>query len=273
MVQSLKVELVDPNPFQQRKDFDPADIRELADSIKRQGLLQPITVRPNPKQDGRFEIIGGERRLRATKHLKRGEIQAIVRTDINDEQMEELALIENVQRKDLSLIEEANGYQRLMERCNGDIDQVVLKVGKGKQTVQERLELLDLQPEVQGMVDTRQLSLEQAKVLLTVNDREQQITLAKNAARMKLDANKLKGLVQTKAKNSSGSDKDGASKVRFDTVNRQLIQLADSLERLDLSTCTAEQLKTLQAQLTALTEQAKEDILPKVTERLRGAAA
>lgn len=274
-VVQIQLELIDPNPFQQRKEFDAGDIKELAASIASGGLLQPVSVRPHPTEPGRFQLISGERRHRAHRHLKRKTISAIVREDIDDAMLEELALIENVQRKDLLPIEEANGYQRLLERHGGDLNIVVKKVGKSRGTVEDRIALLGLDSRVQAFVDLGSISLEQAKVLLDVEP-EQQYILAKAAISARMDVNRLKGIVQGKKKEKNkagggGGGGDGPKQVTFAVANKNFITMSDVLERLDLSTCKHEDLETLKNQLGMLVEQIKEDVLPKIDSRIAAA--
>ncbi len=276
----IPVTAIDPNPFQQRKTFDDKYIGELADSIKAGGgLINPISVRPHPGMPNRYQLIAGECRWRAHRRLGWMEIQAIVRVDMPDDRMEELALIENTKRADLLPMEEANGYQRLLEANNNDVEVVARKTGTGSQTIQKRVALLALHSDVQIMVDQRKISLEMAEVLLSVEDPEQQKQLAAVAVQARFDLNRLKGIVANANPKGNGAHQPAAGKnpngpkpVKFKVVNAHLIELMDDLERLDMSKLSAEDAHTLETQLKAVADHITEEVLPRVRERRERAA-
>lgn len=151
-----------PCPFQPRKDFPEAALRELADSIREQGIVQPLIVRPRP--DG-FELIAGERRWRAAQLAGLAEVPVLVR-EADDTAVLELALIENLQRENLNPVEEAQGYQQLMEQFGMRQEDIATKVGRSRVAVANALRLLKLQPDVQGYLRNGQLSVGHAKVIL-----------------------------------------------------------------------------------------------------------
>jgi ParB family chromosome partitioning protein len=168
-----------PNPYQPRKTFRPEELAELEASLKANGLLQPVTVRPAPNGQG-YELVAGERRFRAATRLGWTEIPALIK-DLDDKTLLTLALVENLQRADLNPMEEAEGYQQLMEDFGLTQAEVAEAVGKDRSTVANLLRLLTLPGGVQTLVRNTTLSLGHAKALLTVRDERQLIALAKRA--------------------------------------------------------------------------------------------
>lgn len=152
------------NPYQPRKSFDQKSIDELAQSIKENGLLQPITVR---KSIGGYELIAGERRLRALKQLGLNEVPAIVR-DFNDQQIMEFALLENIQREDINVIEEANAYEKMMQSLGYTQEQLAERVGKSREHIANTLRLLKLPKDVQALVENKKLSMGHVRPLITL---------------------------------------------------------------------------------------------------------
>lgn len=165
---------IEPNPYQPRLSFDPEALEELAESIRTLGLIQPITVRK--VSEGRYQIISGERRFRASKLAGMDLIPAYIRT-ADDQGMMEMAIVENVQRADLDPIETALGYQRLIDECNLTQEQMALRVGKKRASVTNFLRLLKLPAKVQHDLKTGLISVGHAKVLLSIDDPEMQSDL------------------------------------------------------------------------------------------------
>ena len=161
---ALPIAHIAPNPFQPRKEFHPQELAELESSLRSQGLLQPITVRPSPNHTG-YELIAGERRLRAATRLGWKEIPAIVR-ETNDRTMLTLAMVENLQRADLDPIEEADGYQRLIDDFDATQQEVADVVGKERSTVANALRLLALPASVKRMLQERKITVGHARALL-----------------------------------------------------------------------------------------------------------
>lgn len=162
------------NEYQPRIKFDEDKIKELAASIEETGLIQPIIVR---KLGTKYEIIAGERRFRALKYLKRSEVPCIVR-DARENELLELALIENIQRENLNPIEEAMAYDSLIKRFDYTQEQLAKRVGKDRSTITNMLRLLKLPQEVKELIKNDQLSVGHAKVLLSLKTPEKQIKLA-----------------------------------------------------------------------------------------------
>jgi ParB family transcriptional regulator, chromosome partitioning protein len=178
-LRELAVSAIGPNPYQPRRDFDETQLKELADSIEASGLLQPIVVRPRP--DGRYELIAGERRWRAIQRLGWQKVPAVVK-DVDDRALLTLALIENLQRDDLSAIDAALGYQRLMQEFSMPQQEVARLVGKDRSTVSNTLRLLKLPDEVQQLLRQRKLSEGHARALLALTDAAEMARLGRDCA-------------------------------------------------------------------------------------------
>ena len=163
----IPVDLIEPNPFQPRKSFDQDALEELAESIRTFGLIQPVTVRK--KENGKYQIISGERRFRACRMAGLDMIPAYIR-DANDQGMLEMAIVENIQRENLDPIEVAMSYQRLIEECSLTQEQMAERVGKKRASVTNYLRLLKLPAKVQHDLKVGILSVGHAKVLLGVED-------------------------------------------------------------------------------------------------------
>lgn len=174
-VTTVRISAVTPNHFQPRRVFNEAELGELESSLRTSGLLQPITVRP--KSGGGWELVAGERRLRAATRLGWTEIPALIR-DFDDRAMLTLALVENLQRADLNALEEAEGYQRLLDEFELTQQQVADAVGKDRSTVTNLLRVLTLPAAVRRMLEQGQISTGHARALLAVKDAKRQLSLA-----------------------------------------------------------------------------------------------
>lgn len=177
-LKDLAVSSIHPNPFQPRRTFDPAALQELADSIEASGLLQPVIVRQHGSV---YELISGERRWRAVQKLGWARVQAVVRA-ADDRALLTLALIENLQRDDLSPIDEAIGYRRLMEEFQVPQTEVARLMGRNRSTVSNTLRLLQLPESVQQMVSAGALSEGHARTLLAVTNPKEQERIARAVA-------------------------------------------------------------------------------------------
>ncbi len=167
---SLRLSDIEPDKEQPRKTFEDQALIELSDSIRQHGVLQPLVVRPNPL--GGYRIIAGERRWRAARMAGLTEVPAVIK-DVTDAEAMEIALIENLQREDLDPIEEAFGYQQLIENCGYTQEQAADRLGKSRTGVTNSLRLLKLEPAVRELVHTGTLSTGHAKVLLSLSGEEQ----------------------------------------------------------------------------------------------------
>jgi ParB family transcriptional regulator, chromosome partitioning protein len=174
-LQRLRIQDIQPNRFQPRKTFTPVELAELESSLKASGLLQPITVRA--RSGGGYELVAGERRLRAATNLGWAEIPALIR-DFDDQAMLTLALVENLQRANLNPLEEAEGYQRLIDEFGLTQQQVADAVGKDRTTITNLLRVLTLPPAVLRMVEQGQITTGHARALLVVKDTRRQVELA-----------------------------------------------------------------------------------------------
>lgn len=177
-LQRVPIGLIRPNPYQPRKEFRPEELGELQASLQANGLLQPIVVRPAGTNS--YELIAGERRLRAATQLGWPDIPVVVR-DIDDRTLLTLALVENLQRSDLNAVEEAEGYQRLIDDFGLTQQRVAELVGKDRSTIANTIRVLQLPESVQRMVRDGQLSLGHARALLTLED-DRAITAAAREA-------------------------------------------------------------------------------------------
>ncbi len=175
-ISKLKLSLIDPKSDQPRKNFDKDALRELANSIEENGLLQPILVREYG--EGRYQIIAGERRFRASKLAGLSEIPAII-MDKDDKKVAEIALIENIQREDLNPIEEAVAYKSLIDLYGLTQEEVSLKVGKSRSAIANAMRLIDLPKDVLKLVVSGELSAGHARTLLGLKKREDMLPLAK----------------------------------------------------------------------------------------------
>ncbi len=188
---TARVDEIRLSPFQPRRIIKDAQIEELADSIRERGLIQPLVVR---RVDGNFELIAGERRLRAVKMLGRDTVKVVL-MDATDQEVAELTLIENLQREDLSPLEEAEQYHLLQTRFKLKQEEIARHVGKSRALVANMVRLLDLTPEVRTMLNSGQLSVGHAKVLLQLKNAQTQVQTATRVVRAGLTVRRTERLV------------------------------------------------------------------------------
>ena len=170
----VDIDLVEPNPYQPRLEFDDEALMDLAQSIRENGLIQPITVR---EMDGRYQIIAGERRFRALK-LNGADVPVLI-MDANEVQMAEMALVENIQRENLSAIEEAKSYVEIMKYSGLNQSQLALRVGKSQSSIANKIRLLNLDEDVQEAVSTKKISERHARALIGLDEEKQHDALEK----------------------------------------------------------------------------------------------
>ena len=168
-IHEVSISSIQTNPFQPRNNFNEEEIKGLAESIKNQGLLQPIILR---QKGDCFEIISGERRYRAFQYLKRDSVPSIIKQNISDREMLELALIENIQREELNEIEKAIAYQKLLLEYGYTHEQLSEHVGKSRASISNSLRLLNLPEEIQIMVRNNQISMGHARALLSLKGKD-----------------------------------------------------------------------------------------------------
>jgi len=184
---------IKPNPFQPREDFDQQSIEELAQSIKEKGVIQPLLVR---RRGDNYELVAGERRLRAANSLGLKEIPIIVR-DVTDQDSLELALIENIQREGLNPIEEAHAYQHLLDKFNVTQEKISEVLGKARVTITNTLRLLKLPHEIQDEMKKGRISFAHGRALLEVEDANRQRSLAQDIISKGLSVRELESLIKS----------------------------------------------------------------------------
>ena len=176
-IASLPIHQIDSNPFQPREDFNEEALNELANSIREQGIIQPITVRKMGYD--KYQLISGERRLKASKIAGLAEIPCYIRI-ANDQQMLEMALVENIQRENLNALEVAISYQRLIDECDLTQEELSKSVGKNRSTITNYIRLLKLPAEVQVAVRDNKISMGHARALINIDDELTQTTILRN---------------------------------------------------------------------------------------------
>lgn len=194
IVLEIPVEDIRPNPHQPRSEFKEEALEQLATSIKKHGLIQPITVRHIGEK--RFELISGERRLRATKLAGLEKISAYIR-EADDEQIIAFALIENIQREELNPLEISMGYQRLIDECNYTQSEVAERVGKNRSTVTNMLRLLQLPPFIQAALRDETITTGHARTLINVKSEKDQQKILKNIQKNNLSVRQTEDLVKS----------------------------------------------------------------------------
>ncbi len=218
MICEIPVEEIEANPFQPRTYFDQAALEELAESIKVQGIIQPITVRRLHKNQ--YQLISGERRLQASKLAELTAIPAYVRM-ANDQQMLEMALIENIQRENLNAIEIALSYQRLISECDLKHEELGDRVGKNRSTVNNYLRLLKLPPDIQIAIRDSRITMGHARALITVENIDVQLEIFKKILQEDLSVRKVEELVRQYA---SGNTKKEKKSVHHDGLVEEMHQ-------------------------------------------------
>jgi ParB family chromosome partitioning protein len=193
LMDEISLELIETNPFQPREFFSPEALQELAESIRVQGIIQPITVRKVSAK--KYQLISGERRFQASKIAGLKTIPAYVRT-ANDQQMIEMALIENIQRENLNAIEIALSYKRLMEECDLKQEDLGARVGKNRSTVTNYMRLLKLPPHIQVAIRDNKLSMGHARCLISLEDSTLQNTLFQKALAEEWSVRRLEDAVR-----------------------------------------------------------------------------
>ena len=225
---SLPIEMILANPTQPRTVFDPAKIEELAQSIRANGIIQPLIVR---KLGDKYELIAGERRLRAAREASLTSVPVVVQ-DLADDRILEVALIENIQREDLNAMELALAYDRLNRELGLSHEEIGRRTGKDRSSIANTIRLLKLPPPVQQLLSENRLSMGQARALLGLPDETSQIAFAEKAVAQGLSARQVEALVRQHgepAKGGKGSAKDPGQPPKQDPNIRAA---ADDLERI-----------------------------------------
>ena len=192
-INEISLNKIELNPFQPRENFDEEALKELSDSIKELGIIQPITVR---KIEGdKYQVISGERRLRASKLAGLSKIPAYIRT-ADDQGMLEMALVENIQREDLDSIEVAISYQRLIDECNLTQEKMSDRVGKKRSTITNYIRLLKLPPSIQVGIRNKDISMGHARALISIENTALQIKFFEQIVKNDLSVRKVEELVR-----------------------------------------------------------------------------
>ncbi len=199
-IDEIPIASIAVNPYQPRNDFNEEALNELAESIKVQGIIQPITVRKLDEDS--FQLISGERRLQASKIAGLNNIPAYIRT-ANDQQMLEMALIENIQRENLNAIEIALSYQRLLTECDLKQEELGDRVGKNRTTVNNYMRLLKLPPDIQAALRDKKITMGHARALINIEDISKQLDIFKKVVINDLSVRKTEALVREMQSNAT----------------------------------------------------------------------
>ena len=218
---TLRLSEIEPNREQPRKNFSDETITALADSIKEHGVLQPILVRPMP--NGSYQIVAGERRWRAARMAGLSEIPVTIR-ELSDIETMQIAVIENLQRENLDPVEEAMGYNELIEKYGMTQDRVAKMVGKSRSAVANSVRILSLPDEVLGLIQKGELSLGHAKALLPLSDEKILVETAKKASDSGMTVRQLENFVKKFTENNNSKKKNSKS------VDNYFVELEVSLK-------------------------------------------
>ena len=233
----VNVASIHPNPYQPRATFDEESIAELAQSIQQVGLLQPLLVR---KVDDGYELVAGERRLRAITSLGMEKVACIVQQDIEDESSAMMALIENLQREDLHYLEEAQCYQKLLETYGLTQEELANRLGKSQSSIANKLRLLKLSDEVKAAMTEKRLSERHARALLKLTDDKQRLDAVEKIAEKGLSVKETEQMVEKTLNKAYDEKQDGAKprpklmrivrdyRLFMNTINQAVNQLRES---------------------------------------------
>ncbi len=233
----VNVASIHPNPYQPRATFDEESIAELAQSIQQVGLLQPLLVR---KVDEGYELVAGERRLRAVTSLGMEKVACIVQQDIEDESSAMMALIENLQREDLHYLEEAQCYQKLLETYGLTQEELANRLGKSQSSIANKLRLLKLSDEVKAAMTEKRLSERHARALLKLTDDKQRLDAVEKIAEKGLSVKETEQMVEKTLNKAYDEKQDGAKprpklmrivrdyRLFMNTINQAVNQLRES---------------------------------------------
>ena len=229
-ISEVSMDLIHPNPNQPRRDFDDDSLQELANSIRHIGVIQPITLRD--MADGTYIIIAGERRFRASQRVGLTRIPAYIRT-VDDENMMEMALIENIQRQDLTALEVALAYQHLIEQYELTQEQLSERVGKNRATVTNYLRLLKLPASIQMALKNREIDMGHARALLALDDPETQLKVFNEMRKEKMSVRKIEEMVKELSLGGSVRSAEGKRiRQKGSSLSTEYNVLRDSLSKL-----------------------------------------
>lgn len=225
-IQHIAIDKIIPNPNQPRKEFKEVELNELSESIKELGVLQPILVK---KEKDTFTIIAGERRWRASKLANLNEIPVILK-DYTDRITMEVALVENIQRSNLSVIEEAKAYQALIDDFNISHDNLAKRVGKSRSNISNYIRLLNLPEEILSLVNTQALSMGHARALLTIKEPKVQKELARKCVEEKLSVREVEAIVSRKV--SLPEENKNSHLISVKQKSKEFPEIVDEIRKL-----------------------------------------
>ena len=218
----IEISKIEPNPYQPRTEFNQEALEELAASIKLLGLIQPITLRP--LADGRYQIISGERRFRASQLAGLEKIPAYIRKT-DDQGMLEMAIVENIQREDLDAIEVALSFQRLIEECSLTQEAMAERVGKKRATVTNYLRLLKLPAEIQFAIRAKKITMGHAKALLALESEKEQLKLANQIVEQDLSVRQIEQKIQKLGQKKEKKVKEEAPVIELPDSHFRVIEI------------------------------------------------
>lgn len=218
----IEISKIEPNPYQPRTEFNQEALEELAASIRLLGLIQPITLRP--LANGRYQIISGERRFRASQIAGLERVPAYIR-QTDDQGMLEMAIVENIQREDLDSIEVALSFQRLIEECNLTQEAMAERVGKKRTTVTNYLRLLKLPAEIQFAIRAKKISMGHAKALLSLESGKDQLKLANQIVEQDLSVRQIEQKIQKLGPKKEKREKEDAPAIELPDSHFRVIEI------------------------------------------------
>lgn len=218
----IEISKIEPNPYQPRTEFNQEALEELAASIRLLGLIQPITLRP--LANGRYQIISGERRFRASQIAGLERVPAYIR-QTDDQGMLEMAIVENIQREDLDSIEVALSFQRLIEECNLTQEAMAERVGKKRTTVTNYLRLLKLPAEIQFAIRAKKISMGHAKALLSLESGKDQLKLANQIVEQDLSVRQIEQKIQKLGQKKEKREKEDAPAIELPDSHFRVIEI------------------------------------------------
>ena len=218
----IEISKIEPNPYQPRTEFDQEALEELAASIKLLGLIQPITLRP--LDNGRYQIISGERRFRASQLAGLERVPAYIRKT-DDQGMLEMAIVENIQREDLDAIEVALSFQRLIEECSLTQEAMAERVGKKRATVTNYLRLLKLPAQIQFAIRAKKISMGHAKALLSIENGKEQLKLANQIVEQDLSVRQIEQKIQKLGQKKEKKEKEEIPAIELPDSHFRVIEI------------------------------------------------
>ena len=247
----LSIADIERNKYQPRTIFDEEKLNELSSSIKENGVIQPIAVRPNKYEKGKFEIVAGERRWLAAQRAGLNEVPVIV-LDINDQKSLEIAIVENVQRQDLNIIEEAKGYQRLVKEFGYDHEKISKFMSKSRSHVSNTLRLLSLPNDIIGLLEEEKLTAGQARPLIGLPNASE---IAENIVKKKFAAREVESLVKKKKENNEKTEDPNIQFVKNEIesklgLNVEIINKKNNSGKVIIKYKTVDQFELISKKLT-----------------------